>query len=164
MLVPENLVPLSSSTVERAFALIIALLLGHFFVVVQAQVVWTNYWLTKDPQQGEAIVTKVLWTGHNAVAYHYWVNQKEYAGEDGRNWQDPRYAKVGVGEKSVVYFSVSHPWLSRLTLPRSAMVEGLPVILLAWCFIVLFLITAINPYSKWALKTGVRQAHPQGNG
>jgi hypothetical protein len=75
--------------VQRLWALVIALLLGHFFILVLAQDAWTEYWLIKDGQQGVAVVTKVLWTGHNAVAYRYSVNRKEYTGKDARNSQDP---------------------------------------------------------------------------
>jgi hypothetical protein len=120
--------PKSRSTADRIFALIIAMLLGHFFIVVQAQDTWKKYWILKDGQQGTAIVTKVLWTGHNAVAYKYQFNQTEYEGEGARNHQDPRYAHVMAGEQSIVYFSASHPWLSLLNRPRTAMVEGLPVV------------------------------------
>ena len=103
----------------------------------------------------------MLWSGHNAVAYRYRVNQREYTGEDVRSWQDPRYAHVVVGEGSVVYFCSSHPWLSLLNRPRTAMLEGLPVVVLAWLFIVLFINTAMNPKSKWALNTGVSKAKTQ---
>jgi hypothetical protein len=158
-----NDLPMSPSTTNRISALVIAVLLGHFFIVVQAQILWKNHWILKDGQQGIAVVTKVPWTGHKAVAYRYRVNQRDYTGEDARSWQDPRYAHVMVGEESVVYFSSSHPWLSLLNRPRTAMVEGLPVVVLAWLFIILFINTAMNPKSRWALNIGVSKAKTQTN-
>ena len=68
---------LSSSNIERIWAAILALIFGHFFIVVQAEDAWRRYWLLKDGQQGTAIVTKELWTGHDAVAYQYRVGDKD---------------------------------------------------------------------------------------
>jgi hypothetical protein len=65
---------MSCSTTVRISALFIAGVLGHFFIVVPAQIFWKNYWILADGEQGTAVVTKVLWTGHNAVAYRYRVN------------------------------------------------------------------------------------------
>ena len=121
-------------------------------MVEPARQVWSNYWLLRDGQEGTAIVIKELWTGHDVVRYRYSVNQKDYTGQDYRSWQDPKYARVQVGEKSPVYFSSSHPWLSALNRPRSVAVEGLPVIVLVWCLIALLVRTAINPNGKWALR------------
>jgi len=83
------------------------------------------------------------------------VNQNEYTGQDFRSCQNPKYAHVMVGQQTIVFFSASHPWLSRINLPRTAMVEGLPVLLLTWFLIAMLLITAINPRSKWALNVGI---------
>lgn len=141
------------SSIQRIFAVFLALLLGLYFIVQPARTTWTNYWLTKDAQQGKAVVTRVLWTGHNGVAYRYRVNQNEYTGKDAA-----KYNQVIVGAEPVVFFSASHPWLSRLSRPKTAMVEGLPVLLLVWFLIALFIITAINPKHKWALNFGMQQA------
>lgn len=73
---------LSHSILQRLFTLAVALLMGHFFLIVQARTVWKNYWILKDGQKGTAFVTKVIWTGHDAVAYRYLVNQEEYSGTD----------------------------------------------------------------------------------
>ena len=149
--------PLSERTLDRVFAVVIALLLAYFFIFEQIRITWTDYWLTRDAQQGVAAITKVLWTGHSGVAYRYRVNQREYRGEEAVD----RGKNLGyVGESVVVYFSSSHPWLSRLRFPRSVMPGGLPVILLAWFFMVLFIITAIDPDNKWALKSR-NKAKPQ---
>jgi hypothetical protein len=73
----------------RFFGLFIAIVLGDF-LFVQARSGWTNYWLLKDSQQGMAVVTHELWSGHNAVGYKYTVNQKDYVGKSGRNWQEEK--------------------------------------------------------------------------
>ena len=149
-------------TGQRIWASLIALLLAHFFIVVQAQNAWTAYWLMSDGQQGMAIVTKVRWTGHGGVAYQYGVNQVEYTGADAvrryKHSANDMSPPAVVGEHLVVYFSASHPWLSRLTLPRTALVPGLPVIILVWLLIACLVITAINPKSEWALNIGTTSA------
>ena len=141
----------TSETLDRIFAAALTLLLGYYFIIAPAREAWSNYWLLKDAQEGTAIVTKELWTGHNVVRYRYRVNQKEYTGQDFRSWQDPKYANVLVGEKAPVYFSSTHPWLSALNRPR-ALIEGLPVVILVWFLIALLVVTAINPSSRMALK------------
>jgi hypothetical protein len=133
---------------HRIFALIIALFLG-WFLVSYARWCWHDYWLRKDGREGIAIVTHPLWTGHNAVAYRYTVNGKEYTGESGRNYRDPRYMHVQPGERSVVYYSASHPWLSSLRWPE-VIAQGWPVVLLVLFFEALAVITIIDPKSKWA--------------
>lgn len=150
-----------TATLDRVFAAALTLLLGYYFIIAPAQEAWSNYWLVKDGQEGTAVVTKELWTGHNVVRYRYRVNQKEYTGQDYRSWQDPKYAHVLVGERAPVYFSSSHPWLSALNRPRSVMIEGLPVMILVWCLIALLVLTAINPGGKWALKFSKSQTQPE---
>ena len=132
-----------TATLDRLFAVALTLFLGYYFIIGPAQEAWSNYWLVKDGQEGTAIVSKELSSGHNVVRYRYRVNQMEYTGQDSRSWQDPKYANVLVGERAPVYFSSSHPWLSALNRPRSAMIEGLPVIVLVW-----FLIAAARPHSN----------------
>jgi hypothetical protein len=131
---------------------------GDFFVVVPVQDTRTNYWLLKDGQQGVAVVTKVLWSGHNAVAYGYSVRGEKHQGQDSRNWKDPRYAHVVAGEETVVYYSLSHPALSRLTLPETILVGGLPMMLIVWFLIVLLVVTAIKPDHRWALNLRGKQS------
>jgi hypothetical protein len=96
--------------------LVLVIVLG-LFLVSWISGVREEHWLLKDAQEGIAMVTKDLWTGHNGVAYRYTVNHKEYTGEGMRNYQDPRYRNVHPGDKSVVYYSASHPWMSRLRRP-----------------------------------------------
>jgi hypothetical protein len=135
---------------QRLFLLLPALALAYGFILRPAQYGWTSYWLLTDGQQGKAVITKLLWSGHNVVTHRYQVNGKEYTGTSARNWQDPKYENPFVGQGSVVYFSASHPWLSQWNRPRTV-VEGLPVPILAWLMLGLMLVTIINPRHKWAL-------------
>ena len=132
----------------RLAALVLALALGQF-LFLRVRSAWSNYWLLTDAQKGTAVVTKELWSGHNAVGYRYVVDQRQYTGHDARNWQDPKYSKVQVGEESVVYFSASHPWLSQLCMPR-AVLEGVPVIIVVLVLESFAVITTIKPTSGWA--------------
>lgn len=143
--------PLSStSTITRLQALFCALVLGYPFVFGTIRGVWKDYWLVKDGQQGVAVITKEHWAGHNVVVYQYRVGQNVYTGQDRRSLQNPKYAHVMPGEKSVVYFSSSHPWLSAIDMRRNVGIPGLPVVLLAWLFMAGFIATAINPKGRWA--------------
>jgi hypothetical protein len=108
-----------------------------------------SYWLLRDGRKGTALVTKELWSGHNSVGYKYVVEGREYAGRSGRNWDDPKYRDVKVGQESVVYFSASHPWLSQLSMPRSIM-EGAPVVLIVLGFELFAITTIIKPTGRWA--------------
>lgn len=130
----------------RLTALILAIALGQF-LYLRVRSAWTNYWLLSDAKQGTAIVTKELWSGHDAVGYEYVVDQKQYSGHSGRNWRDQK--KVQVGEEAVVYFSASHPWLSLLYMPRGVL-EGLPVVIIALALEVFAVVTMIKPKSGWA--------------
>ncbi len=132
----------------RLVGFVIAIALGDF-LFLQARSAWTNYWLLQDGQQGMAIVTNELWSGHNAVGYRYTVNEKEYTGRSGRNWKIEKYSKVPVGGESVVYFSASHPWLSLLYEPRTV-IEGLPVVIIVMFFEFFAVATIISPGNKWA--------------
>jgi hypothetical protein len=139
----------SNSISPRLIGLIIAIALGDF-LFVRTREAWTNYWLLQDGQQGMAVVTHELWSGHNAVGYRYMVNQQEYVGKSGRNWQEANYSNVQVGGKSVVYFSISHPWLSLLYKPRTV-IEGLPVVIIAFLIELFAITTVLNPKKgKWA--------------
>jgi hypothetical protein len=133
------------------------MLLGYFFVFGPIQALWRDHWLVKDGQQGIAVITKEHWNGHGVVVYQYRVGQKVYIGQDHRSLQNPQYAHVMVGEKSVVYFSLSHPWLSAINLPRNVVIEGLPVVLLAWLFEAGLIVTVINPQSRWAFSFATRR-------
>jgi len=108
-----------------------------------------SYWLRTDSQQGIAKVTADYWGGHGQVVYYYDVNQKHYTGISGTNWKDPRYDNVRPGGKAVVYYSASHPWLSALYMPDTV-VEGLPVLIIAFLIELVAIVTIIYPGSGWA--------------
>ena len=103
----------------------------------------------QDSRQGVAVLTKEYWGGHGQVVYRYVVNEKDYTGVSTRNWQDAKYSKVGIGEEAIVYYSVSHPWLSLLYKP-DGFLDVLPA-LVALTLGFFIVITALKPKSKWAL-------------
>jgi hypothetical protein len=148
---------LSPSTIARIWALLFALLLGHAFILAPAETLWRDYWLVKDGQPGMAVVTKEHWAGHNVVVYQYLVGRAVYTGEDRRSLQNPKYAHVMPGEKSIVYYSSSHPWLSAIDLPQHVVIAGLPVVLLAWLIEAGLVVTLINPESPWAFQLNGRR-------
>ena len=92
------------------------------------------------------------------MQYRYSVNNREYVGQSFRNRNIPKYKTVGVqpGEKSVVYFSASHPWLSSLEMPK-VVVQGLPVVVLVLCFVVFAVVTIIDPANGWAFNFNLRK-------
>ncbi len=77
----------------RLAALVLALALGQF-LFLRVRSAWSNYWLLTDAQKGTAVVTKELWSGHNAVGYRYVVDQRQYTGHDARNWQIARVERA----------------------------------------------------------------------
>jgi hypothetical protein len=135
-------------------AALLALFLGYFFVLGPIQQVWKDHWLVKDGQRGIALVTKEHWAGHGVIVYEYRVGQKVYTGQDRRSLQDPKFAHVMPGEKTVIYFSSSHPWLSKIDLPRIVGIDALPVVLLVWFLEAGLIVTIVNPKSRWAVGPG----------
>jgi hypothetical protein len=129
----------------RLTGLVLALALG-WFLFLQGRSAWSSYWILKDAQQGTAVVTKEHWSGHNVVQYRYEANEKHYSGQSRRDWKKKR---VQVGEEAVVYFSASHPWLSRLYMPQTPL-EGLAVIIIVLVVEALAIITIVAPKSGWA--------------
>lgn len=152
------MLPLPALAINRLWALSLALLLGHAFVYAPIRGMWRDHLLVKDGQEGMALITKEHWAGHGVVVYKYRVGQAVYTGQDHRSIQNPTYAHVMPGEKSVVYFSSSHPWISAINLPRRVVIEGLPVVLLVWLIEAGLIVTVINPNSGWAFRlNGKRQ-------
>jgi hypothetical protein len=149
--------PPSSTIPARVSAVLLALVMGYFWVFQPISGVWAQHWLVKDGTQGMAVVTKEHWAGHNVVVYQYRVGQQVYTGQDRRSFHNPKYANVMPGEKTIVYFSSSHPWISAIELPIIVTIPGLPVVLLAWVFEAGFIITAINPKSRWAFDISGRR-------
>ena len=103
----------------------------------------------KDCQQGNAVITKEFWGGHGRLVYRYAVNDKQFTGVSSTDWKDAKYKNVRIGEKAVVYYSASHPWLSLLYKPEG-FIDLLPA-LIALTLASFIVITAMRPESKWAL-------------
>ena len=138
---------------------LVAIALGYFILSMAWQ--WrADFWLLEDSQPGVAVLTNKYWSGHGIFEYEYVVDQKHYTGRSRRNSEDEKYRNAGVGGKTVVYISASHPWLSSLNKPRSVG-AGWPVVLIALLIEVQFLITIINPNSKWAFKDIVRKQNQE---
>ncbi len=128
--------------------MVLAAILGHFiFGFVQNG--WRNYWLMTDVQPGMATITKPYWGGHNMYDYQYVVEGREYTGISYRDWQSPRYSSVQSGGEAIVYFSASRPWLSLLYKP-TAVIEGLPVLVIVFLLELFAVVTVIRPKSAWA--------------
>jgi hypothetical protein len=133
---------------KRLTGLIVGLVLGYF-ILGWVQSAWMNYWLLADSERGLATVIKENWSGHHRVVYRYVVNHREYTGVSYRNREYPKYSGVQPGDESIVYFSVSHPWLSQLNKPY-AVLEGWPILLIVLPLELFAVMTFINPKSKWA--------------
>jgi hypothetical protein len=123
-----------------------------WFLVGQARGVWTSYWLLKDERQAVAVITGEH--GHNVVDYSYRVNGTEYKSADRRRYltAEHRYENAVAGEQAVVYYSSSHPGLSRLTPPNSIIPDAFGAVILFLAAEVWLIFTLINPDSKWAYK------------
>jgi len=109
--------PSRSPAIDRGWAVFLALFLGYYFVYGPVQQVWRDHWLVIDGKEGVGVVTQEHWAGHDVVVYQYRVGSKVYTGQDARSYRNPKYARVMPGEKTVVYFSSSHPWISVINLP-----------------------------------------------
>jgi len=138
------------SLLQRWLLVLPTLALGWF--IVSRGIQWrTDYWLLRDAKSGLALITGESWAGHGVVYYEYEVSEKKYAGSSQKNWRDEKYRNVGIGGRSSVYFSASHPWLSSLYQP-DAVGYGWPVVFIALVIELFLVTTVINPKNKWALK------------
>ena len=164
---PAQLRPPSDPKVSRFLAVVIALICGAWIFGYGSDSE-AQYWLHKDAQQGKAEVTKVLWTGHNSVAYRYTVDGKDYTGTSGRSYRDPRYANVQASEHSPVWYSASHPWFSTLREPAPSSIGFSPIGVLIVLFILFIevraVITVIAPTHRWAIDFNSRNIfRPRGS-
>jgi hypothetical protein len=105
---------------------------------------WQNYWLLKDGQLGTATVTRRPTLEHGQVRYRYKVNGRVYLGSSHLpgNQETRRFPF-----ESTVYFSASHPWISRLYMPRS-FIEGLPGLILVLPFELIAMFLILRPKPK----------------
>ena len=138
----------------RLVLLIPASVLAYAFLFVPGLETWHRYLLMKDGREGRSEI--IRFAPKNQVVYRYGVNQKEYTGRDRRTDDDRRAARGNPEEERAptVYYSASHPWISRLHRPTTLIPPGLPVFMLAWFFLALMLLTIVNPRHKWALQMG----------
>ena len=159
--------PPSDPKVSRFLALVIALICGAWSFGYGSDSE-AQYWLHQDAQQGKAEVTKVLWTGHNGVAYRYTVDGKEYTGASGRSYRNPRFASVQAGDHSPVWYSASHPWFSTLREPEPASTGfspiGVPIVLFILFVEARAVLTVIAPTHRWAIDFNSRNIfRPRGS-
>jgi hypothetical protein len=143
----------------RVVGLVLVAILGDF-LIGQSREAWKNYWLMRDSKQGMATITNPYWGGHDMYDYRYVVDGREYVGVSYRDWQSPKYSDVQPSGEAVVYFSGSRPWLSLLYKPRT-IIEGLPVLVVAFLFELLAVITVIRPKSKWAFNLSGKDENPK---
>ena len=131
-------------------ALIVA---GFLFSFVRTD--WVNFWLTIDLKKTQATVVNQL--SHEVVVYTYIVNNKNYSGQSQR---DPsKYPVTNIGDKTVVNYSLSHPWLSSLQEPvfPAGGIWGIFVLTVGVLIESLIVATILNPKGRWALKTGLKE-------
>ena len=151
--------PSSTERIQRIVTLALALYLAYVWIISPAGGWWTDRWILKDGQEGTAVVTKVVWHVHWGTVYcRYRVNQTEYSVK----WSSRGRVPAAIeGEKRVIYYSSSHPWLWSLSRPQTGMPLklGVLVLLFMWYIIARLMIAAINPKSKWALGPYARQTH-----
>ena len=147
--------PSHSPAIDRGWAIFLVLFLGYYFVYGPILQVWKDHWLVIDGQEEVGVVTQEA--SHGQVVYQYRVGQNIYTGQDHRSLQNPKYAHVMPGEKTVVYFSSSRPWISKINQPDFVGVDKLPVMLLVWPLIAGLIVTVINPNNRWALSPSGRR-------
>ena len=109
--------------IVRIGLLAMAVFFGYSFIFKFIYCARTQFWLTVDAKQTMALITKER--EHGVVDYKYSIAGKEYNGISQRNWEQEKYRDVGVGQKSVVFYSSCHPWLSSLTTPNFPPAERL---------------------------------------
>jgi hypothetical protein len=120
-------------------------LLGMFLVNWTRFYIWREYWIIVDGERGTAVITQVFQPKRN-VAYRYTVDQTEYTGFDQGAEEEGRFWKPAPGEKCIVHYSSSHPWLSSLH-QSSQFASGLPAILVGLLMEAFFIWMIIDPRS-----------------
>ena len=134
---------------KRLTALIVLLILSWPLVFGGIVDSCHRYLLIDNHAIGTATITGKHWSGHGLYNYRYRVGGKEYTGTSRGDYKNARYPS-GVGDTMLVYYSVDHPSVSSLFVPESVII-ALPwyvIVSILWLF---FLITVINPDSKWAM-------------
>jgi hypothetical protein len=97
-----------------------------------------SYWVLRDGAQTVALITAE--GSHGTVYYTYFVAGAQYAGHSHRD----KDSQVGIGGRSPVWYSSSHPWLSSLPKPHSPL-YGFPWVFIVSVFELLFLSAILFP-------------------
>jgi hypothetical protein len=131
-------------------------------VLAMFSVAWWEYcWLIVDGRRGVAVVTEEH--SHGIVDYEYVVKGVQYTGRSQRNWDEEKYRNVGVGQKSIVFFSASHPWLSSLETPFC---PSAPLVLFSACLLfyeIKYVCGVIRDVPFWVGKIRRRHGAPLGH-
>jgi hypothetical protein len=104
---------------QERYIILLALIPLGWWLFLQTSSSWRNYWILNDGRQGMAIITKEDWGGHDRFDYRYSVESKEFTGVSDKDWKDEKYKNAPIGGQAIVYYSASHPWLSKLHRPDS---------------------------------------------
>ena len=92
--------------ITRIGLLALAIFFGYSFIFrTLLYPNWTHYWLIMDAKPTMALVTEEH--DHGMVDYKYSIDEKEYNGSSQRNQEQEKYRNVGVGQKSIVFYSFS---------------------------------------------------------
>ncbi len=110
--------------------------------------VWTDHWLNKDATTTYALITQVH--PKRVFDYRYTVNGKEYTGTSKRDWEDEKVHELRVGEKTTVFVSASHPWLSSLQTLRVTW-AALPFVVLFLLLELFLLAVLVDPKGRWSI-------------
>jgi hypothetical protein len=145
---PETTHKKRDEWIVRLGLLGIAIFFGYSFIGGQLRGNWIEYWLAKDAKQTMAMLTEEF--SHGVVEYTYSIGPTTYTGRSQRNWEQPKYRDVGIGQNSIVFYSASHPWLSSLETPQFPR-SGSIILLVAIPIEFFLIVTVINPRSRWAL-------------
>jgi hypothetical protein len=131
----------------RVIVLIPMVILGNQ-VRLYVRGVWTDHGLNKDATTTSALITQVH--PKRVFDYRYTVNGKEYTGTSIRAWEDEKVHQLQVGEKTTVFYSTSHPWLSSLQTLRVTW-AALPFVVLFLLLELFLLAVLVDPKGRWSV-------------
>jgi hypothetical protein len=115
--------------------MIAAVVVTTTFAVMYWRETRERYWILHDGVRSTARVTSE--GGHDTIHYTYSAAGTSFSGRGPRDYRDERYAHVGIGGESVVWYSASHPWISTPRWPDSVLI-GLPWIVVVTLVDLLF--------------------------
>lgn len=106
---------------------------------------YISYWVLNDG----AVIT--VEGNKGKVYYTYSVAGVTYSGRSLRDWRDERYSQVVIGDRSPMWYSISHPWLSSLPKPES-LASGLPLLIIFLPLELFFLFVIFGVADHWENK------------